>query len=395
MVSKVTLEEVREELAIFPLVMMMPRDPRINPELTTITIEHLDMAKQKLPKLMGFLEQARQSANAYSSLDAQINQVDRVKISNEHTQPIATLMREEDGKHVMLIRTDLLLGMPHDMALVMLTHEYKHMHDHANGKLHSMTEQQRKVIEYTADRAAGKPLAIAIALLGLMTSEEFVQQYYQIRTNQKYPPLRDRIMAALESAYGNKDFRDSGWNESDGHFYPIRQDLSPVLEDGKKVLNWDAELAPNIRKLVDADISYIDRIVGIKIDPIQSSDIKDFLNYLIPRIKNFQQAHQFYLQAPDNAYLAKQFETALEVPVRREGVMNMHEKMPLAFEAYDEAVKQASQFVTPFAQDAVINNARQHIVDGISEGKYPEIEKSQILPEIISIPAGNGAELAQ
>jgi len=73
--------------------------------------------------------------------------------------------------------------------------------------------------------------------------------------------------------------------------------------------------------------------------------------------------------------------------------MNMHEKMPLAFKAYDEAVKQASHFVTPSAQDAIINSARQHIVDGISEGKYPETKQTQNSMEYVSMPMANAIEM--
>jgi len=73
----------------------------------------------------------------------------------------------------------------------------------------------------------------------------------------------------------------------------------------------------------------------------------------------------------------------------------MHEKMPLAFKAYDEAVKQASHFVTPSAQDAIINCARQHIVDGISEGKYPETKQTQAISEPLVIQVSHVAEITQ
>jgi len=81
------------------------------------------------------------------------------------------------------------------------------------------------------------------------------------------------------------------------------------------------------------------------------------------------------------------------VPVRREGVMHMHEKMPLAFKAYDAAVKLANQFVTPSAQDAIINSARQHIVDGISEGKYPETKQMETAVEYVSMPMANAVAM--
>lgn len=393
MSGTVTLQEVREELAQIPQVMMMPRDPRIDPLVTTITFNNLRIAQEKFPKLMEFLELARQQANAYSSLDTEIPQVDFVEITNDHTRPIASLISNRSGQRDLMIRTDVLLGMNHEMALAMLTHEYKHVHDHANGVLSSLTDQQHQSLEYAADRSAKTPLAITIALLGLMTSEEFAPHYYQISTDPKFPPLRGRIMASLEYAYGNKEFRDSGHVESDGRFYPTKQDFFPVLEDGRKVLNWQAELEPKIRALVDQDMRYIDNFVGVKAEPIQSSDIKAFLNYVMPRIKTFQETHHFDLEAPSNNYLAWQFETALEVPVRREGVMNMHTKMPLAFKAYDEAVKQANQFVTPSAQDAIINTARQNIVDGISEGKYPDIAQAQSVSEQVNMMAMNVSEL--
>lgn len=379
MSNEVTLQEVRDELARFPQVMMMPGDPRISDFATTITLYDLHRAQGEFPKLMGFLELARQHANAYSSLDSKIPQVDYVEITNVHSRPIASVISNRSGKRELMIRTDMLLGMPHEMALAMLTHEYKHVHDHARGLLSSLTKEQHHSLEYAADRSVKAPLAISIALLGLMTSEEFSSHYYRISTDSKYPPLRNRIMASLESAYGNMDFRDSGYVEADGRFYPKRQDFLPVLENGRKVLNWDAELQPKIRAMVIEDMQYIDNIVGLKADPIQSNDIKAFLNHVLPRIKSFQQMHHFDLEAPTNEYLARQFELALEIPVRREGVMHMHEKMPAAFKAYDEAVQNANHFVTPFAQDAVINNARQHIVDGIRQGNYPEVKQS---PEV-------------
>jgi len=191
------------------------------------------------------------------------------------------------------------------------------------------------------------------------------------------------------------DFRDSGYVEADGYFYPKRQDFLPVLEDGRKVLNWDAELQPKISALVNEDMQYIDDIVGVKADPIQSNDIKAFLNFVQPRIKNFQETHHFDLETPTNEYLARQFELALEIPVRREGVMHMHEKMPSAFKAYDEAVQQANHFVTPFAQDAIINNTRQHIVDGIREGNYPEVKQLQAISEPRFIQESSVAEIVQ
>ena len=69
--------------------------------------------------------------------------------------------------------------------------------------------------------------------------------------------------------------------------------------------------------------------------------------------------------------------------------MNMHEKMSSAFRAYDDAVQNANHFVTRFAQDAVINAARQHIVDGIREGSYPEIKQSQAVSNIFVIEESN------
>ena len=394
MSNTVTLQEVRDELATFPQVMMMPGDPGINPSVTSITFNDVGLDKSSFPKLMGFLEQARQDANAYSSLDTEIPQVDYVEITNEHTRPIASLISDREGKRGLMVRTDVLLGMTNEMALAMLTHEYKHMHDHMPGKFNALTDQQHQSREYAADRSVKMPLAITISLLGLMTSEEFASHYYQIRTDPQYPPLRSRIMASLECAYGNMDFRDSGYVEADGRFYPKRQDFLPVLEDGRKVLNWEAELGPKIRAMVNEDMQYIDNFVGVKADPIQSSDIKAFLNYVMPRIQTFQEMHRFDLEAPSNEYLAKQFELALEIPVRREGVMAMHEKMPLAFKAYDEMVQQANHFVTPFAQDAVINAARQHIVDGISEGKYPDITEVKSTSGQVDMMAVNVSELA-
>jgi len=395
MSNEVTLQEVRDELARFPQVMMMPGDPRISDSATTITFDDLQRAQGEFPKLMDFLELARKDANAYSSLDSEISQVDYVEITNQHNRPIASLISNSSGKRELLIRTDMLLGMTEEMALAMLTHEYKHVHDHASGLLSSLTDQQHQSREYAADRAVKEPLAVTIALLGLMTSEEFSSHYYQISTDYKYPPLRNRIMASLESAYGNMDFRDSGYVEADGYFYPKRQDFLPVLEDGRKVLNWDAELQPKIRVLVNEDMQYIDNIVGVKADPIQSNDIKAFLNFVQPRIKNFQETHHFDLEAPTNEYLARQFELALEIPVRREGVMHMHEKMPSAFKAFDEAVQQANHFVTPFAQDAIINNTRQHIVDGIREGNYPEVKQLQAISEPRFIQESSVAEIVQ
>lgn len=382
MTNEVTLQQVRDELARFPQVMLMPGDPGISDSATTITFDDLQRAKDEFPKFMEFLELARQDANAYSSLDSEIPQVDYVEITNEHSRPIASMISNNGSNRDLMIRTDVLLGMTHEMALAMLTHEYKHVHHHASGLLSSLTMQQRRSNEYAADRAVKEPLAITIALLGLMTSEEFSSHYYQIPTDSNYPPLRNRIMASLELAYGNKYFRDSGHNEADGNFYPKRQDFLPVMEDGRKVLNWDAELQPKIRALVNEDMQFIDNIVGLKADPIQSNDIKAFLNHVLPRIKNFQETHHFDLEAPTNEYLARQFELALQIPVRREGVTNMHEKMPLAFKAYDEAVQNANHFVTPFAQDVIINNARQHIVDGIREGNYPQVKQSQEVKQL-------------
>lgn len=397
MSNTVTLQEVRDELAIFPQVMKVPGDPGINPSVTTITFNDVGLNQSSFPKLMGFLEQARQDANAYSSMDMEIPQVDYVEITNDHTRPIASLISDSDGKRGLMVRTDVLLVMTHEMALALLTHEYKHVHDHALGKLDLLTGQQRQSREYTADRAVKLPLATTIALLGMMTSEEFAPHYYQISNDPKYPPLRGRIMASLECAYGNMDFRDSGYVEADGRFYPKRQDFFPVLEDGRKVLNWDAELELKIRAMVNEDMQYIDNFVGVKADPIQSNDIKAFLNYVMPRINTFQEMHHFDLEAPSNEYLAQQFKLALEIPVRRDGVMNMHEKMPLAFKAYDEAVNQAGHFVTLFAQDAIINTARQNIVEGISEGKYPETtQASKQIPsvaEYVSIPVANAIEM--
>lgn len=319
MSNQVTLQEVRDELARFPQVMLMPGDPGISDSATTITFDDLQTAKDEFPKLVEFLELARQDANAYSSLDSEIPQVDYVEITNEHSQPIASMISNNGSNSELLIRTDVVLGMTHEMALAMLTHEYKHVPEHASGLFSSLTMQQRRSTEYAADRAVKEPLAITIALLGLMTSEEFSSHYYQIRTDPNYPPLRNRIMASLECAYGNKYFRDSGYVEADGNFYPKRQDFLPVLEDGRKVLNWDAELQPKIHAMVNEDMQFIDNIVGVKADPIRSNDIKAFLNHVLPRIKNFQETHHFDLEAPTNEYLARQFELALQIPVRREG----------------------------------------------------------------------------
>ncbi len=197
MSKEVTLQEVSDELARFPQVMMMPRDPRIDAPATTITFDDLQRAQGEFPKLMQFLELARQDANAYSSLDSEISQVNYLEITNKHSRPIASL------------------------------------------------------------------------------------------------------------------------------------------------------------------------------------------------ISNLS------LEAPTNAYLARQFELALEIPVHREGVMHMHEKMPSAFKAYDEAVQNANHFVTPFAQDAIINNARQHIVDGIREGSYPEVKQLQAISEPLLIQESSVTEIVQ
>jgi len=390
--STVTLQEVRDELGQFPQVMMMPGDPRINPSTNTLVIEIDDKTKEVLPKLSGFLERARQAANDYSSLDTHIPEVDFVVVTNDPDQLVTGFVAGSDGKRNLIIRTDLLLLLNEDMVLSLLTHEYKH-HHHINSRLR-MTDIQRQSLEFDGDRAAENSLALCASLLTMMTSEKYSGQYHANSDNQS-PPLRDRIRAALEQSYGNGIFRDSGEFSPDSRFQPKRQDFMPVLEDGKKILNWDSELAPEIQQLVDEDMQYIDGFVGTEGKPIKAEAVSQFVNYVIPRIEAFYEKHTVNAELPGNSYLAQQFEKAIEVPVRREGVMNMHEKMPLAFKAYDEAVKQASHFVTPSAQDAIINCARQHIVDGISEGKYPETKQTQAISEPLVIQVSHVAEITQ
>lgn len=393
MSSAIKLQEVRDELARFPQVMMMPGDLRSDPSQSTLTIIIDEESKLDLPKLTGFMAQARQAANAYSSLDANIPEVDSVKITNDPKIPISGFMVDSGGKRSLVLRTDLLLAMTHDMAMALVTHEYKHSHHHASGRLASMNDAQRQLIELEADRAAEFPVALSAAMLGMMTADEFSRQYWVNDADNQHSPFRYRIISLLEDAYGYKVFRDSGKFEEDWHFHPKRQDFLPVLEDGQRLLNWDAEFAPEIQKLVQEDITYLDSLIGKDGQPIDTEVISQFINHVAPRIQKFYDSHELDAESPSNNYLAKHFEKALEVPALREAVMNMHEKMPLAFKAYDEAVKQASQFVTPSAQDAVINTARQHIVDGISEGKYPETKQVQAAVEYVSMPMANAVEM--
>ncbi|HEY9268033.1 MAG TPA: hypothetical protein VIO39_01120 [Methylotenera sp.] len=387
MSSTVTLQEVREELAKFPQVMLMPGDQRINPSINTLTIEIDDKTKEDLPKLSGFLERARLAANNYSSLDMQIPEVDIVIITNDSDYVFTGFVVDNKGKRNLIIRTDILLVLNEEMVLAMLTHEYKHHH-------HINSDMERLSIELNGDRAAENSLALCATLLTLMTSEEFSGHYYANNDNQ-HPPLRDRIRAALRESYGDGAFRDSGAYSADWQFQPKRQDFIPVLEDGKKILNWDSELAPVIQQLLDEDMHYLDTLVGTGGHPIKAQAVSQFINYEKPRIEAFYEKHILNAELPSNNYLAQQFEKALQVPALREAVMSMHEKMPLAFKAYDEAVKQAGHFITPSAQDAIINTARQNIVEGISEGIYPEAKPSQLMPEVVSIPVVNAVELAQ
>ncbi len=109
MSSTVTLQEVREELAKFPQVMLMPGDQRINPLINTLTIEIDDKTKENLPKLSGFLERARLAANNYSSLDMQIPEVDIVIITNDSDYVFTGFVVDNKGKRNLIIRTDILL----------------------------------------------------------------------------------------------------------------------------------------------------------------------------------------------------------------------------------------------------------------------------------------------
>jgi len=390
MSNTITLQEVRDELGQFPQVMMMPGDPRINPLVNTLVIEIDDKTKEDLPKLSGFLERARQAANDYSSLDTHIPEVDVVVVTNDSDYVVTGFVAGNNGKRNLIIRTDLLLVLNEDMALAMLTHEYK-LHHHINSRLR-MTDVQRQSLELNGDRAAENSLALCASLLTMMTSERYSGHYYT-NSDPESPPKRDRIRAALEKSYGNGIFRDSGEFSSDWRFQPKRQDFMPVLEDGKKILNWDSELAPAIQQLVDEDMQYIDSFVGADGNPIRAELVSQFIKYVIPRVEAFYEKHTVNAELPSNSYLAQQFEKAIEVPVRREGVMHMHEKMPLAFKAYDAAVKLANQFVTPSAQDAIINSARQHIVDGISEGKYPETKQMETAVEYVSMPMANAVAM--
>lgn len=394
MSNTVTLQEVRDELATFHQVMMTSGDQLTNPSVNTLVIEVDDKAKHDLPKLSGFLERARKAANDYSSLDTHIPEVDVIVVTNDSDQDMAGFAAGSNGKRNLIIRTDLLFVLNEGMALSMLTHEYKH-HHHINSQLR-MTDIQRRSIELNGDRAAENSLDLCAALLALMTSEEYSGHYYT-NSDPEHPPLRGRIRAALEESYGDGVFRDSGAYSADWQFQPKRQDFMPVLEDGKKIVNWDSEIYPAIQRQLDKDMHYLDGLVGTEGKPIKPQVVNQFINYVRPRIEAFYENNTLNAELPTNGYLAKQFEQALKVPALREAVMSMHEKMPLAFKAYDEAVNQAGHFVTPFAQDAIINTSRQYIIDGISEGKYPETTQAQkqmqSVTEYVSIPVANVIEM--
>ena len=394
MSNTVSLEEVRTELSAYPQVMVMPFDPKRDPAHADLTVDLNGDGRQKFPKLTDFVEQARQAVNASSSLDTKIPPADVIYITNDPDfSGFATLMLRDDGKRYLIMRTDLLLAFGNDSALALLTHEYKHSHHHDSGKLGSMSDVERQSTELEADRAAEQPVGMAASLLVLMTSTQFVNNYYPNKHDKQHPPFQDRIRALLEEAYGNEIFRDSGKFEQDWRFHPKRQDFMPVRENGQKVLNWDSEFAPAIQKLVESDIRYLDRLVGKPAHTLEPEVIQQFIDHVIPRIENFHNKHTFNVALPGNDYLAKQFEKALEVPALREAVMSMHEKMPLAFQAYDQAVQQSKHFTTLEAQDLIINTARQHIVDGISEGKYPETKQIETAVEYVSMPMANAVEM--
>lgn len=369
-----TVKDVNAELsAKFPTVMLLPVSTEVNPNAGYLAFELTPENKQALPHLINFIEQAREAANQSSSTDSNILEPDLVIIANTRDfNSIAAYSSDENNRRVLTIRTDLILALPSDAALAVLTHEFKHAHHHESGHLISNNQAQQRLLELEADRAASKPVSMAAGLLAMMTSPEFTGNYYSSNVDKVHPSMRDRIRALLEEAYGNEIFKYSGVFDEHLHFQPRRQDFLAVLENGQKVANWDTDLVSAINQQVDEDMRHLDRLVGDDNQPISANTFHDFLNYINPRIEPFKLQHIPQFIPASNTYLANQFEAAIKIPALREQVMSMHESMPLAFQAYDQAVAEASMFASKDAQDLIINNVLQQLSNGIKHGEFPQ-----------------------
>lgn len=104
--DQVTLDEVRQELSNWPLVM---REQQMGSEVVELEIKNTEADRAKYPRLFAFLEMARADANAASSLDAQIPFPEVIVISANETQGAAfSAITFDDGKKGRLLTDSTL-----------------------------------------------------------------------------------------------------------------------------------------------------------------------------------------------------------------------------------------------------------------------------------------------
>lgn len=369
--DQVTLDEVRQELSNWPLVM---REQQMGSEVVELEIKNTEADRAKYPRLFAFLEMARADANAASSLDAQIPFPEVIVISANETQGAAfSAITFDDGKKGRLLSINPLMinRLSDDMLVSTLAHEFAHYHHHPKILAGENRIEQRRLYELEADRYAANPLSKACSILTTSPA----RHYFSVPADSTHPPVRLRVRALLEEAYGNEVFRMSGAFDDDYRFQPLRVNALPVLENGIKVKNWDTQIAPAIRASVDADMVVLDQLVAAEQNQDEGMgdrSMQAFIDYLLPRINDFLKKNILSLEAPSAEYIAQQFQNALADSTLRERVTEMHQAMQWAFKAYDETVTYCNQtFVSADMQNAVIEAVKQRLVEGILHQVYP------------------------
>lgn len=344
-------------------------------EVRVADISLIPETKELFPELIGLFNSALQDANDASSLDKSINaeMFASIQITNNPKDPenIGGISLHQLGgvtgeKYTIKVFSGFVRDYDPSMLRAMLAHEIWHIH-HIKRINAGATDEARQIFELEADRATPFRLAKIAELLATTSTKE---GYRYLSTPPDHPTTRDRVKALLEAEYGNKIFKFSGEFGANHRFYPAREKNGvPVMENGLKVVNWDASLEPEIRKLVHQDMDYLD---AMETDGFSAEEVINFLDHVGPRIAEFEVRRKIDVVQPSNEFIADQFKASLKDPTKVEVVSTMHPALPNTYKTLDAARAYVANL--PQGQQVpYMNCIENNIIEAIRTGRFAEL----------------------
>lgn len=372
-----------------------------------------DLAKAD-PERALLIQQQIKGSNDFSNADQDVSpETVKVHITflSSQSKPAMSSLRDDQQKmqHILhLTSADYERAGQDPQILGIIRHEAGHaLYARSNSDFQeklenqSVSKEEQRVNELQADRYAGP--SAAEFLLSAMASDakhtlagfsfyHNAQMLYDYdHTQSDHPNTRTRMEALLHQAYGNDIFRSSGAFNGDGVFEPKRDaGVTPITEDGRKVLNWDDEIAPAIEEQVESDVSRLDELISSGVG-FTEDDVKQFMQEVTENAQKFKQENVPEFEATtvpetqtstsqslsasnksDYQMLANQFRQLNCNPDATQYLASLHPNMQNAQLASNAATEQIRySLLNESAQNTAIGHVNENIALGIERGQFP------------------------